>query len=127
MDVNGVANSAMQVFMQESQRQNDAIGNFQSVLDKAMTAPGQVEDAAVREACEAFESYFLQTMFREMRKTSLDGGGLIGKSNAELIFTDMLDEEVSKQAAKSGGIGLADMMMRQLSRQYVPYTAEQDL
>ena len=35
--------------------------------------------------------------------------------NAIKIFEDMRDTELMNQAAKSGGIGLADMMMKQLS------------
>ena len=39
------------------------------------------------------------------------------KSNAEKLFQEMLDQEVSKTAANQGGIGLADMMYKQLERQ----------
>jgi flagellar protein FlgJ len=115
MDVNTIANNALQTYMSGTQRQAEEIGQFQSVLDKAMEDKSAVNKEDVLEACRSFESYFIQTMFREMRKTSLDGGGFIGKSNAENIFTDMLDEEVSKQAAKGSGIGLAAMMYRQLT------------
>ena len=37
------------------------------------------------------------------------------KSNAIKIFEDMRDTELMNAAAKSGGIGLADMMYKQLS------------
>ena len=70
------------------------------------------------EACESFESYFLQMLFREMRKTLSDEDGLIPKSNAEKIFTDLLDEETSKNAARAGGMGLAQMMYKQMTGDY---------
>ncbi len=119
MDVNTIANSALQTYMAGSQRQAEEIGQFQSVLDRAMEDKDAVDKKEVLEACKSFESYFIQTMFREMRKTSLDDGGFIGKSNAENIFTDMLDEEVSKQASEGGGIGLAAMMYKQLTGEYL--------
>ena len=87
---------------------------FQAALEAAVQRDDAVQ---LRKACEGFESYFLQIMFREMRKTSLNAGGIFTKSSAEEVFEDMLYEEYSKTAAMKGGIGLADMMRRQLSRQ----------
>ena len=86
---------------------------FKAALEAAVK---QDDGVQLRKACEGFESYFLQILFREMRKTSLNAGGLFEKSNAEEIFEDMLYEEYSKTAARKGGIGLADMMTRQLSK-----------
>jgi flagellar protein FlgJ len=87
---------------------------FQAALEAAV----QKNDAAeLRKACEGFESYFLQIMFREMRGTGLRAEGVFAKSGAERIFEDMLYEEYSKTAASRGGIGLADMLYRQLSEQ----------
>ena len=74
------------------------------------------EKRAIREAAEAFESYFIHIMLREMRRTIPDEGGLIPRSQAEKIFTDMLDEELAKEAARGGGIGLSDVIVQQLTR-----------
>jgi len=74
------------------------------------------ERRAIQEAAEAFESYFLQIMLREMRKTIPDDGGIIPTSQAERIFTEMLDEEIAKEAARSGGIGLAQTIIQQMTR-----------
>jgi flagellar protein FlgJ len=122
MDITGIMNHEIRAFMNESQRHDATVSAFQSVLDRAMENRDAVEDKALREACESFESYFLQMMFREMRKTSFNAdNGFFTKSQAEKLFTDMMDEEVSKAAAKTGGIGLADMMYKQLSRQLTPF------
>ena len=75
--------------------------------------------AQIRVAAEAFESYFIQIMFREMRRTTFDERGLFPRSNAERIFTDMLDEEIAKSAAAGRGIGLADMIYRQMTRDFM--------
>jgi len=74
------------------------------------------ERAAIQEAAEAFESYFIQMMLREMRNTLSDEDGLIPKSRAEQIFTEMLDEEWAKEAARGRGIGLAQVIVQQMTR-----------
>ena len=43
-------------------------------------------------------------------------GGLIEKSRGEEIFEEMLDDEYSKLAANGRGMGLADMLYKQLSK-----------
>ncbi len=88
--------------------------NFKQTLDNAINS-GQ--DDELKEACTEFESYFLNMMFKSMRKTVVCNGGIFVKSNAEKIFQDMLDEQMTDKMAKQGGIGLADMMYKQLSRQ----------
>jgi len=101
------------------------VGRFQEMFNQALEArpaaadpnAGSVVDrAALRHAAEMFESYFLQMMFREMRSTTLNENSFMPKSHAEKIFTDMLDEQVSKDAAAAGGMGLADMIYRQMTR-----------
>lgn len=88
--------------------------NFKQTLDNAINS-GQ--DDELKEACTEFESYFLNMMFKSMRKIVVSNGGIFGKSNAEKIFQDMLDEQMTDKMAKQGGIGLANMMYKQLSRQ----------
>ena len=76
------------------------------------------EKQAIREAAEAFESYFLTLMLREMRRTVPQDQGLFQKSVGERIFREMLDEEMSKEMARAGGIGLAQNIIEQLTRNY---------
>lgn len=88
--------------------------DFKQALDSAIQ---NGEEQELKEACVEFESYFLNMMFKSMRKTVVSGGGLFEKSNAEKMFQEMLDEELTNKMANEGGIGLADMMYKQLSRQ----------
>lgn len=71
----------------------------------------------LREACEGFESIFIQKMWQEMRNTVPKSNLLSGKE--EKFWQDMYDQELSKSMTKAGGIGLADMMYEQLSRNLV--------
>ena len=116
-----------------AQSRHDAdIGRFQEVINQALeeqqTRQGNVlrpgeeggvtDRAAIREASEMFESYFIQMMFREMRRSSetLNENSFIPRSQAERIFTEMLDEQKAIDAAANGGIGLADMIYNQMTR-----------
>lgn len=72
-------------------------------------------DEELQEACKAFESYFIEQMFKEMRET-LPESELIEKSQGEEIFEDMLYQEYANVASEGEGIGLAQMLYQQLSK-----------
>jgi len=65
-------------------------------------------------SCQELESVFLNKVYEAMRKTIPDGG-LIEKSFAMQTFESMLDQEFAQQSSKTGTIGLADILYRQLS------------
>lgn len=67
----------------------------------------------LKEACDQFESIMLQMLYKQMKST-VPEGGLFEKSSARGIFEDMLDETLMKQASKRG-MGISDMMYKQLS------------
>lgn len=67
----------------------------------------------LKKAAEDFESLFLQQMLSAMRKT-IPESDLFGDRKAEEMFETMLDEEMSKNMAKAGGIGLSDMIYEQM-------------
>lgn len=98
----------------ETKKSNVETENFKQTLDNAMQ---NGDDKELKEACVEFESYFLNMMFKSMKKTVVSGGGIFEKSNAQKMFEEMLDEELTKKMANTGGIGLADMMYKQMSRQ----------
>ena len=75
-------------------------------------------DKELKKACEGFEAMFLNMMYRQMRAT-VPENSLFGESQGEKIFRDMRDDEMMKQVAAGGGIGIADMMYKQLKPQVV--------
>lgn len=113
IDIASLSNANITNFSTQMKSEESKTQSFQSVLEKAVA---DKDAAELREACVEFEGYFIQMMYKEMRKTVHSENGPLPKSNAEQIFQEMLDEEYSKASAKSGGIGLADMMYKQLSR-----------
>ena len=72
------------------------------------------DDKKLRQTCQEMESVFLEMMLKEMRNT-VPKSDLMDTRNQEL-FQSMLDTEVTRDMAKAGGIGLADLMYRQLSQ-----------
>ncbi len=67
----------------------------------------------LREACEGFESIFLQKMWEQMRATVPQDGYLHSKE--EKFWQSMFDQELSKKMASAGGVGLGDMLFDQLA------------
>ncbi|MCL1935610.1 MAG: rod-binding protein [Defluviitaleaceae bacterium] len=76
----------------------------------------QRDTSDIKKAAIEMETYFLNEMFKAMRRTIPEATGMFEKSNAERIWQDMLDEETAKNLANSGGVGLAQMMYSQLTR-----------
>ena len=73
----------------------------------------KTDDARLRKASYEFEAIFIQHMLKTMRKTSLESD-FIKKSEGEKIFRSMLDEQYAILSAKSGRLGLGEMIYQQL-------------
>ena len=80
--------------------------------------PGKTKEAKLREACQGFESVFISQLFKEMRATVPKDGLLHG--HYEDQYYSMFDKAMCDKLAADGGIGLADMMYRQLKGQVLP-------
>jgi len=76
-------------------------------------AAGQQDPAALREVANQFEALFLQTMLKSMREASL-GDPLFGDSNQQEMYQGMLDQQLAVEMASGKGVGLSDMLVRQL-------------
>jgi flagellar protein FlgJ len=53
-------------------------------------------------------------MMQQMRKT-IPKDGLFGQSQADKIYTGMLDDEVAKSVSRGRGLGLAKAMYEQMA------------
>ncbi|NNF99239.1 MAG: hypothetical protein HKM93_07660 [Desulfobacteraceae bacterium] len=83
---------------------------------KPDTSPNNTEDDRIKAACSEFESLFLYQLFKNMRAT-VPESGLLGDGKSQEIYTDMMDTEVSKKLAASGGIGLSALLFQQMQKQ----------
>ncbi|MGE5255960.1 MAG: rod-binding protein [Hyphomicrobiales bacterium] len=65
-------------------------------------------------ACNDMEALFIHHMLSEMRK-SVPKSGFIDGGRAEEIYTSLMDAELAKEMARSGGLGLSAILQEQLS------------
>lgn len=68
--------------------------------------------AGVRPAAQQFEALFLGIMLKSMRDT-LPKDGMFDNSTTEM-YTSMLDSQLAQTLSKGKGIGLAEMLVRQM-------------
>lgn len=109
MKIEGLGNINPIESVKTNQIQTDAT-EFESMLKKAFD---EGDKKKLREACNEFESIMLQILYRQMKAT-VPESDFIEKSSARGIFEDMLDEELMKRGSMRG-VGIAEMMYRQLS------------
>lgn len=84
---------------------------IKTMTDAEITQRNQeIKDASVQ-----LEALLLKMMYTEMWKT-IPKDELFGSSNAMDIYRDMYNEELTKKAAEGGGIGLADYIYKQLTK-----------
>lgn len=89
------------------------------------SAPAGSTDVSGRDArkwqiAQDFEAMFLHQMFKSMRNT-VPTESLTGQeSSGRRIFTEMLDEEVARKASRQGGVGLAEMVYKQIAGDISP-------
>lgn len=63
-----------------------------------------------------FESLFLLQMLKSMRKT-IPKTGFLGEGQEKQIFESLFDEELSKNIAKRGGLGLGKILYKQMVKE----------
>jgi len=73
-----------------------------------------LERERLKEVSKEFEGLLVEMMVREMRK-NVPESPLLGKSTGHQIFEEMLDSEYVRRMVDQGGLGIADMMVRQLA------------
>jgi len=64
-----------------------------------------------KDGAQAFESYMVELMIQQMRKTIPEG---IFQSTGVEMFSSMFDQAVAKEIAESGGFGLAESMAQKM-------------
>ena len=88
--------------------------DFQGLASLKNDAKGQAP-TALKEAARQFESLFTQMMLKSMREANKSFGedSLFGSDQADM-YQDMFDDQIAMQLSKGKGLGLADMLVRQL-------------
>jgi flagellar protein FlgJ len=85
-------------------------------LDTLRLQAKQSPQQAIKSVAQQFEAIFLQSLLKSMRDATPQDGMM--DSEQTRMYTSMLDQQLS-QSLSARGIGLADIMARQLSRNSV--------
>jgi flagellar protein FlgJ len=86
----------------------NATHDFRGLAELRADAARQSPEAA-REAARQFEALFVQMMLKSMR----DANAVLGE-NRDRTYEEMFDQQVALEMTRGKGLGLADMLVRQL-------------
>ena len=99
--------------MQSSALNNPTYTDFSGLNE--MRAQARVDpQSSLKQVAKQFEGIFIQMMLKSMRDASM--GDAIFDSDQSKLYRDMFDKQVALDMANSKGIGIADSLVRQLSR-----------
>lgn len=76
------------------------------------------DDAALKKACTEFETIFIESVIKAMRKT-VPKDGLFSGGFGEDMFQELFDQEIAGEMARCGGFGIADTLYNQLNSKRV--------
>jgi len=85
-----------------------------SALARLRHAAQDQSPETVRKVAQQFEALFIQMLLKNMRNTGVEDA-LFG-SDQEKLYRDMFDQQLSVNLSEKGALGLADLLVRQLSR-----------
>ena len=90
---------------------------LEQAAKSGVMTPEQIaqRDKDIKDASAQLEAIILKMMYDDMWKT-VPKDKLFGDDNAMNIWRDMYHEELTKQMALNGGIGLQDFIYQQLTQ-----------
>jgi flagellar protein FlgJ len=93
-------------------------------LNHLKTEAAKDPHGALKTAAREFETLFVDMMMKSMRKAA--AGHSMFDNEATRVFTGLLDHEFARKLSDQGGLGLADVMLKQLSK-LAPVTPQTDI
>jgi flagellar protein FlgJ len=72
------------------------------------------DPAALRKVAQEFESLLLSQLMKSMRSAGF--GDDLFENEGTKVFTGMLDQQYAQELSRHRGIGLADMIVRQVQQ-----------
>ena len=90
------------------------VGDFSALAE--LKVRSQIDpDASLAEVAGQFESLFVNLLLDSMRDATVDGGLFDGPGLQ--MYQEMFDRQIAQEVSSGGGIGIADMLVRQLGAQ----------
>lgn len=96
-----------------SSKAKAADSSFEKHLENAMN---KNDEQDLKKVCKEFEGILINMMYKQMR-ASVPKSDLLPGDIGRDVFESMLDEKVTEEVSKGRGIGLADVLYKQLSKQ----------
>lgn len=109
MKIEGISSPSYITSVQSISKDLDKAQSFAQTLDSA----SKQNDKKLYESCQELESVFVARVFDSMRAT-ISRSELLSRGFADDVFESMLYDEYAKNVSKSGSIGLADILYKQL-------------
>ncbi|EIZ9931512.1 flagellar assembly peptidoglycan hydrolase FlgJ [Vibrio parahaemolyticus] len=91
------------------------ISSLDSLRQKAVKEGKDGEQEALHAAARQFESIFTSMMLKSMREANEGFESNIMNSQNEKFYRQMLDEQMASELSANGSMGLADMIVAQLT------------
>lgn len=91
------------------------IAGLDKLRQKAVNGDENAGQSALTAAARQFESIFTSMMLKSMRDANSDFKSDLMSSQNEDLYRQMLDEQMASEFSSSGSLGLADMIVAQLS------------
>lgn len=91
-------------------------------VDKLRLQSKQDPDAALKAVAQQFEGIFMNMLLKSMREATPQDGPF--DSEQGKLYTQLFDQQLAQKLSTGKGIGLADMMVKQLTRSSVKNSAE---
>ena len=92
-------------------------GGFQAALDQEMAADGTNQDSKkIENAAKQFEALMIGQVLKIARESSSDGWLGSGEDSSSETGMDMAQEFFGQALANGGGLGIGQMVSRQLER-----------
>jgi flagellar protein FlgJ len=91
--------------------------DFAALASLRQDAVNSQDQATLKAAAKQFESLFTKMMLKSMRDAnrSFSEGSMLSSSQGD-FYQDMFDDQMAVHLANGEGLGLADMLVRQLSQ-----------
>lgn len=94
--------------------QTNASGSTSKIEETLNSNLENASDDDLMDVCKSFESYLVEQMFKEMKKSV---GSEEDEGEYVSYFGDMLYEKYSDDLVDTGGLGIAQMLYESMKRQ----------
>lgn len=115
MDINGLSGTYMDLYA-DNATSSASTSKLEGQLNKDYS---NSTDEELLEACQEFEAYFLEQMFKEMAKTIPESEETSSYTTGiKDYFQDRMMQEIASQSTEQNSLGLAQMLYEQMKRNY---------